>query len=85
MIKTVDETSPNIASRELPTMLMKKLNTSVPNGLTFTDRKIAENLMNVKEPQNTAVILAPICRERCRLDLTENVAKYIAYVAAVPL
>ena len=78
VIKASIETFPNIANKELPTILIKKLNANVPRGLIFTERKMATNLIIVNEPQNTAVILAPICLERCSLDCTENVARYIA-------
>ena len=77
-IKASIDTSPNIANRELPTILIKKLNASVPIGLIFAETKMATNRMVVNEPQNTAVILAPICLERCNLDCTENVARNMA-------
>ena len=58
------DVSPNIANKVLPTTLKKKLNTSVPDGLNLTERNIARNLITVNDPQNMAVILAPIFRER---------------------
>ena len=62
--KATTEVSANIAKRVLPTILMKKLNNKVPNGFSFIEIKIATNLIAAKEPQKTAVILAPIFRNR---------------------
>ena len=56
--------SANIARSVHPTILIKKLNNRVPNGLNFTEMKIAINLIAANDPQNTAVILAPICLDR---------------------
>ena len=55
--------SANIARRVHPTMLIKKLKMSVPSGFNFIEIKMAINLIAAKDPQNTAVILAPIFRD----------------------
>ena len=62
--KAITEVSANIARRVLPTMLMKKLNSKVPNGFSFIEIKMATNLIAAKDPQKTAVILAPIFLNR---------------------
>ena len=64
--KAITEVSANIARRVLPTMLMKKLNSKVPNGFSFIEIKMATNLIAAKDPQRTAVILAPIFLNRCQ-------------------
>ena len=65
--------SANIARRVHPTILIKKLNKRVPKGLNFTEMKIAMNLIAANDPQNTAVIFAPFCLDRCSFDCTEKV------------
>ena len=67
--------SANMARMVHPTILIKKLNKRVPNGVNFTEMKMAMNLIAANDPQNTAVIFAPFCLDRRSLDCTEKVAR----------
>ena len=62
--KATTEVSANIAGRVLPTILIKKLKSKVPKGFNFIEMKIATNLIAAKDPQKTAVTLAPIFLDR---------------------
>ena len=75
---------PSMANKVLPTTLRMKLTINVPDGLNLTATNIARNLIVVNDPQNMAVILAPIFRERLSLDWTENVARYVPYRTSIP-